>query len=152
MKRAGMSKAATDPCKIGEKGSIPFRSTQLRKGNPMGDGIRLLAGRASRWCLEGSTPSPSALQNGSMVKRKSSPASNRKFRVRILVGLLQPFAILPTWLDLERRCSCKADHAGANPVVGSENDMARGCAGQHDSLRNCRTRFDSWTGYLPRRC
>ena len=36
----------------------------------------------------GSNPMPSALQNGSMVKRKSSPASNRKFRVRILVGLL----------------------------------------------------------------
>ena len=57
------SKGATDPCKISEKGSIPLRSTQLRKGNPIGDGIRLLAGRASRWCLEGSTPSPSALQN-----------------------------------------------------------------------------------------
>ena len=25
---------------------------------------------------------------------------------------------------------------------------ARGCAGQHGSLRNCRTRFEPWTGYL----
>lgn len=27
------SKGATDPCKIGEKGSIPFRSTQFSEGS-----------------------------------------------------------------------------------------------------------------------
>lgn len=85
-----------------------------------------------------------------MVKRTSSLASNQKFRVRFLVGLLtrQP---KPTWLDAERHRSCKAAHAGANPVVGScdyiTNNMTRGCAGKHGSLRNCRTRFDSWASY-----
>ncbi len=29
---------------------------------------------------------------------------------------------LPTWLDTERRRSCKPDHAGANPVVGSQHN------------------------------
>ena len=40
---------------------------------------------------------------------------------------------------------------------GRDTDvMARGCAGSHASVRSCRTRFDSWTGYLkenrPRWC
>ena len=65
-----------------------------RKGNPIGDGSRLEPGGACPTCLEGSTPSPSAcLQNGSMVKRKSSLASNQKFRVRFLVGLLPKYAV-----------------------------------------------------------
>ena len=70
-------------------GSNPGRAADdTWKDNPIGDGNRFEPGGAGLTCLEGPTPSPSALQNGSMVKRKSSPASNRKFRVRILVGLL----------------------------------------------------------------
>jgi hypothetical protein len=38
------------------------------------------------------------------------------YGVRILAPLLNE---LPTWLDSERLLSCKQDHAGANPVVGS---------------------------------
>ena len=45
LKWAGMSKEATDPCKIGEKGSIPFRSTQLRKVAGYG-----LPGRTANAC------------------------------------------------------------------------------------------------------
>ena len=45
---------------------------------------------------------------------------------------------MPTWLDLERRCSCKADHAGANPVVGSCDLLTN----QHDS-RVCWTAWQS---------
>jgi hypothetical protein len=76
-----------------------------------------------------------------MVKWKSCLASNEMFRVRILVELLRYGAgvkaagtpvpvkqkerpssvtLLPTWLDIARRRSCKPDDTGANPVVGSE--------------------------------
>ena len=50
-----------------------------------------LPGRTANACHligdEGSNPLPSAY--GSMVKRTSCLASNEKFRVRVLVGLLQ---------------------------------------------------------------
>ncbi len=49
-----------------------------------------------------------------MVKWTSSRASNAEFRVRVLVGLLDADVA-----DTERHRSCKPDHAGANPVVGS---------------------------------
>lgn len=52
---------------------------------------------------------------------------------------------LPTWLDLERRRSCKPDHAGANPVVGPIN--AVWVCWMHRSLRNCGMGFDSLTRY-----
>src|SRR5438128_1895010 len=77
------------------------------------------------------------------------------------------------WLDIERQRSCKPPHAGANPAVGSacpggvadsiglsegpgpgstpgRDNVAKKsceCAGQHGSLRNCKTRFDSSAGH-----
>ncbi len=81
----------------------------------------------------------------------------------------------PTWLDLERRLSCKQAHAGANPVVGSWNELnpdgvedlhwtlrrsgswfesrsgyfaARKCFGAHSGFLSRGTRFNSWTGCL----
>lgn len=64
----------------------------------------------------------------------------------------------PTWLDSERRLSCKQDYAGANPVVGSlklmkcsasprsVRDSTRLCEGRRsgsnrgeDTFHHCRT-------------
>ena len=77
---------------VGGFDSLSVHST-LRKVAGYG-----LPGRTANACHhrgdEGSNPLPSAcLQTGSMVKRKSSLASNQKFRVRFLVGLLPKYAV-----------------------------------------------------------
>ena len=110
---ACMPMEATDPCKIGVIGSTPIRSTGMRSDGPKGRHrpgvaeIRVrfpvgpltkrkvagygLPGRTANACHlrgdEGSNPLPSAY--GSMVKRTSCLASNEKFRVQVLVGLLR---------------------------------------------------------------
>ena len=76
---------------------------------------------------------------GSIPGRAAEPATNAdvaRYRKAPLLASLLFWGVI---------------HTGANPVVGScdyvVNQKTRDCAGQHDSLRNCRTRFDSWTGY-----
>jgi hypothetical protein len=113
---------ATDPCKVGAMGSTPIRSTETVSGSwsngttplwhggnpgsiPGGstetEGIRIGLGScvlSSRpgYGVWGSILRPSA-GYGSMVKRTSSLASNKVFRVRFLVGLLVHTEGQPDW-------------------------------------------------------
>ena len=77
---------------------------------------------------------------------ESRQIPNLSHGVRLLAPLLRHCRFqLPTWLETERRRSCKPDHAGANPAVGLKPCR---CDEQYGSLRDCRTRFDSSAGHL----
>ena len=85
-----------------------------------------------RLCRRGSTEKGTRLVNGFMLVRIQSSA-----------------------LECEKCPDGVADSIGPSEgpgpgsIPGRDTDnMARGCAGSHDSFRSCRTRFDSWTGYL----
>ena len=81
-----------------------------------------------------------------MCSWESRQIPNLSHGVRLLAPLLWHCRFeLPTWLEIERRRSCKPDHAGANPAVGLKPCR---CDEQYGSLRDCRTRFDSSAGHL----
>lgn len=100
-----------------------------------------------------STPTRNA--NIAVCSWESRQIPNLSHGVRLLAPLLRYFRFVlrlqPTWLDTERHWFSRVMNrtgrmdAGAKPAVGSE---PCGCDGQHGSLRNCRTRFDSSAGYL----
>ncbi len=97
----------------------PLEKNRKRKGYPIGDGARLEAGRAMS--LAGSTPAPSAkMIMVSVVYVVGTPACEAGGKGSTPFG----HPLKPTWLDIERHRSCKAAHAGANPVVGSQRAVS----------------------------
>ena len=78
---------------------------------------------------------------------------------RCAPGRADRFQTCPTGFDSSHRCLSNCRRGSTQKGAGPVNRIMRvrippsalspcGCDGQHGSLRNCRTRFDSSTGHL----
>src|SRR5262249_6277400 len=112
-------------------GSNPAIQTLKRKGKPTGDGTRLLPGRALR--LEGSTPSPSALQVP-VAERPRRRSSKPNRRVRLPPGTLNDAGGPGGETDI----MAPSEGAGPGSTPGRGTDVC--FDGERDITRFCEVR------------